>query len=38
MDFLNFVIGLNQRSGVPIAEADYPRLHTLRGIVAHLRH
>lgn len=36
MDFLNFVIGLNQRSGVPIAEADYPKRHTVRGIVLHL--
>lgn len=36
MDFLNFVIGLNQRSGVAIPESDYPKLHTLRGIVAYL--
>lgn len=36
MDFLNFVIGLGQRSGVKIAEADTPRLHTMRGLVAYL--
>jgi acyl carrier protein len=36
MDFLNFVIGLGQRSGVAIPEADAPRLTTLGGIVAYL--
>lgn len=36
MDFLNFVIGLGQRSGVLIPEADTPRLRTLRGVVAYL--
>jgi acyl carrier protein len=36
MDFLNFVIGLSQRSGVAIPEADTPRLRTMRGLVAYL--
>lgn len=36
MDFLNFVIGLGQRSGVKIPEADTPRLYTLKGVVAYL--
>ncbi|MCB4365755.1 acyl carrier protein [Hydrogenophaga taeniospiralis] len=36
MDFLNFIIGLSQGSGVAIPEADYPRLFTLRGLVAYL--
>ncbi|HEY0885024.1 MAG TPA: acyl carrier protein [Ramlibacter sp.] len=36
MDFLNFVIGLGQRSGVVIPETDTPRLRTLRGVVAYL--
>jgi len=36
MDFLNFIIGLSQRSGRSIPEADYPRLFTLRGLVAYL--
>lgn len=36
IDFLNFVIGLGQRSGVMIPEADTPRLYTLRGLVAYL--
>lgn len=36
MDFLNFVIGLGQRSGHDIPEADTPRLHTMRGLVAYL--
>jgi acyl carrier protein len=35
MDFLNFVIGLGQRSGMMIPESDAPRLHTLRGLVAY---
>ena len=36
MDFMNFVIGLHQRSGKPIPEADVPKLYTLRGLVAYL--
>lgn len=36
MDFLNFVIGLSQRSGRSIPEVDYPRLFTLRGLVDYL--
>ena len=36
MDFLNFVIGLGQRSGLDIPEADTPRLHTMRGLVTYL--
>lgn len=30
MDSLNFVIGLNKRTGVEIPEADYPKLQQLR--------
>ena len=36
MDFLNFIIGLSQGSGVSIPEADYPRLFTLKGLVGYL--
>ncbi len=36
MDFLNFVIGMSRGSGVSIAERDYPKLFTLRGIKAFL--
>lgn len=36
MDFLNFIVGLHQGSGVPIPEVDYPKLLTLGGIVAYL--
>lgn len=36
MDFLNFIIGLGQGSGISISEADYPRLFTLGGLVAYL--
>ncbi len=36
MDFLNFIVGLSQRSGRSIPEADYPRLYSLRGLLAYL--
>jgi acyl carrier protein len=36
MDFLNLVTALNQRSGVAIPQTDYPKLYTLRGMVAYL--
>jgi acyl carrier protein len=36
MDFMNFVIGLHQRTGIDIPEADVPKLFTLRGLTAYL--
>jgi acyl carrier protein len=36
MDFLNFVIGLAERTGRTIPEADTPKLRTLRGLLAYL--
>lgn len=36
MDFMNFVIGLSERSGIDIPEADTPRLRTMRGLAAYL--
>ncbi len=36
MDFLNLIIGLHERSGVKIPEADYPKLFTMKGAVAYL--
>ena len=36
MDFLNFVIGLHQRLGVDIPEADYPRLSTVSACITYL--
>jgi acyl carrier protein len=36
MDFMNLVIGLHQRTGIDIPEADVPRLFTLRGLTAYL--
>jgi acyl carrier protein len=36
MDFMNFVVGLHERTGVDIPEADYPRLRTLDGAIAYL--
>lgn len=36
MDMLNFVIGLHERLGVDIPEADYPQLATLEGAVRYL--
>ena len=36
MDFMNFVVGLSERSGRDIPEAATPRLRTLRGVVQYL--
>lgn len=36
MDFLNFIIALHERTGLPIPETDYPRLLTLGGAVGYL--
>ncbi len=36
IDFQTFVIALHERTGLPIPEADYPRLATLAGIWAYL--
>jgi acyl carrier protein len=36
MDFLNFVVGLHERTGIDIPEADYPQFHTLNSAVAYL--
>jgi acyl carrier protein len=36
MDFLNFVIGLGEKTGRKIPEADNPKLYTLKGLIAYL--
>jgi len=36
MDFLNLVTALNKRFGIPIPDADYPRLASFSGAVAYL--
>lgn len=36
MDFLNFVIGIHEQTGVDIPEADYGRLRTLDELVDYL--
>jgi acyl carrier protein len=36
MDFMNFVIGLHQRTGIDIPEADVPKLFTMRGLAGYL--
>lgn len=36
MDWLNVMVGLHQRFGIDIPEADYARLTTLDAIVAYL--
>ena len=36
MDFLNFVIGIDEATGVDIPERDYPQLATLDGCVKYL--
>jgi acyl carrier protein len=37
MDFLNFLIAVDDEIGVDIPESDYPRLATLNTIYAYLR-
>lgn len=37
MDFLNFIIALNQATGVEIPEKDYPSLQSLSGAVDYLK-
>ena len=36
MDFMNFVIGLAERTGLKIPEADTGRLVTMQGLLAYL--
>jgi len=36
MDLLNFVIGVHERTGVDIPEADYPKLTTLESLVEYV--
>ncbi|HEX6310053.1 MAG TPA: phosphopantetheine-binding protein [Acidimicrobiia bacterium] len=36
MDFLNFVTGLSEATGVEIPERDYPELATIDGCAAYL--
>ena len=36
MDFLNFVIALNERTGVEVPEADYGEVNTVAKAVAYL--
>ena len=37
MDFLNFVIAVNQSTGVDIPERDYPKLSSLNKAVGYLQ-
>ncbi len=36
MDFLNFMIGLHERTGIEIPELDYPQLATVEECAAYL--
>ncbi|HUI01994.1 MAG TPA: acyl carrier protein [Acidimicrobiales bacterium] len=36
IDFLNFVVGLHEATGLEIPERDYPQLSTLDGAVSYL--
>ncbi|HET6965444.1 MAG TPA: phosphopantetheine-binding protein [Acidimicrobiales bacterium] len=36
MDFLNFVIGVHERTGIEIPERDYPELASVDGFVGYL--
>jgi len=35
MDFMNFVVGLHQKTGRAIPETDVPKLYTLKGLVGY---
>jgi acyl carrier protein len=37
IDFLNFIVGLEERFAIRIAEPDYLQLSTLQGCLAYLR-
>lgn len=37
MDFLHFIVGLHQATGLDIPERDYPRLTNLDACAAYLR-
>ncbi len=37
VDFLNFVLGLQEELNVSISEIDYPNLATLRGCIGYLK-
>lgn len=37
IDYLNFIVGLEERLGLRIAEVDYPRLSSLGGCLDYLR-
>jgi acyl carrier protein len=36
MDFLRFVVGIQERLGVAVPESDYPRVRTLAGCTAYV--
>ncbi|HVA06568.1 MAG TPA: acyl carrier protein [Acidimicrobiales bacterium] len=36
IDFLNFVVGLQEETGFEIPERDYPKLSTVEGCTAYL--
>ena len=36
MDFLSFVVGLDERLGVAVPEEDYPRMFTMWGAVEYV--
>ena len=37
IDYLNFIVGLEERFGIRIDEPDYPQLSTLDGCLEYLR-
>ena len=36
MDFLNFITAIHHRTGIDIPEIDYPKLVSLKGVLAYL--
>ena len=37
IDYLNFIVGLEEKFGIRIAEPDYPQLSTLDGCLKYLK-
>jgi acyl carrier protein len=36
MDFLNVIVGIHERTGIDVPEADYEHLETLDGAIKYL--
>ena len=36
MDFLNVIVGIHERTGIDVPEADYGQMETLEGAISYL--